>query len=81
LPREATAWDHTIFHKYPHDDLPIAQEFDLESMMIVRINTLPPTVLKDAQDIYNLLVDPQSCGYPKDNVELLLDKQETRGIC
>jgi hypothetical protein len=27
------------------------------------INTLPPTVLKDAQDVYNLLIDPQLCGY------------------
>ena len=29
-----------------------------------QINKLPPTVLKDAQDIYDLLVAPQHCGYP-----------------
>ena len=42
------------------------------------INKLPPTVLKDAQDIYNLLIDPQHCGYPADNVKLLLDDKATR---
>lgn len=42
-----------------------------------RINSLPPTVLKDAQDIHGLLIDPQHCGYPKENVQLLLDKQAT----
>ncbi|HSF29899.1 MAG TPA: TIR domain-containing protein [Candidatus Tectomicrobia bacterium] len=42
------------------------------------INNLPPTVLKDAQDVYTLLVDSQSCGYPTDHVELLLDKQATQ---
>jgi hypothetical protein len=42
------------------------------------INRLPPTVLKDAQDIRDLLVDPQHCGYPPDNVILLLDGQATQ---
>lgn len=42
-----------------------------------RINPLPPTVLKDAQDIHDLLIDPQHCGYPKENVQLLLDQQAT----
>ncbi len=42
------------------------------------INTLPPTVLKDAQDIHSLLIDPQHCGYPPDNVQLLLDDQATQ---
>jgi hypothetical protein len=42
------------------------------------INKLPPTVLKDAQDIYNLLIDPQHCGYLPDNVQLLLDGQATQ---
>jgi hypothetical protein len=41
------------------------------------INKLPPTVLKDAKDIHDLLVDPQHCGYPPDNVYLLLDEQAT----
>ena len=43
-----------------------------------RINPLPETVLKDAQDIYNLLVSPQHCGYVSDNVQLLLDAQATQ---
>jgi hypothetical protein len=43
-----------------------------------KINRLPETVLKDAQDIYNLLTSPQHCGYLPDNVQLLLDGQATR---
>jgi hypothetical protein len=39
---------------------------------------LPATVLKDAQDIYNLLVSPNHCGYVADNVQLLLDSQATQ---
>ncbi|NER52519.1 MAG: hypothetical protein F6J92_38955 [Symploca sp. SIO1A3] len=35
------------------------------------VTKLPPIVLKDAQDIYNLLIDPHHCGYSKDNVTLL----------
>ncbi len=42
------------------------------------INRLPESVLKDAQDIRDLLVDPQYCGYPFDNVQLLLDGQATQ---
>ncbi|HEU0292217.1 MAG TPA: caspase family protein [Anaerolineales bacterium] len=42
------------------------------------INKLPPTVLKDAQDVYDLLVDPAHCGYIPDNVQLLLDDQATQ---
>jgi len=42
------------------------------------VGRLPPTVLKDAQDIYNLLVDPQHCAYPSQNVHLLLDDQATQ---
>src|SRR6201987_2548070 len=42
------------------------------------INRLPPTVLSDAQDICNLLIDPQHCGYLKDNVLILLDAQATQ---
>ena len=44
-----------------------------------QINKLSPTVLKDAQDIRDLLVAPQHCGYPPDNVQLLLDGQATAG--
>ena len=48
----------------------------------LHINKLPLTVLQDAQDIYNFLIDPQHCGYPKDNVQLVLDDQATRAaIC
>lgn len=43
-----------------------------------KINPLPETVLKDAQDIYHLLVSPQHCGYVSDNVQLLLDSQATQ---
>ena len=42
------------------------------------INKLPPTVIKDAQDIHDLLIAPQHCGYPPDNVQLLLDGQATQ---
>ena len=41
------------------------------------INPLPPTVLKDAQDIHDLLVDPNYCAYDPHNVQLLLDKKTT----
>ncbi|MGL5508066.1 MAG: caspase family protein [Microcoleaceae cyanobacterium] len=43
-----------------------------------KINPLPATVLKDAQDIYNLLVSPEHCGYSSNNVQLLLDDQATQ---
>ncbi len=42
------------------------------------INNLPLTVLKDAQDIYNLMVDPLHCGYSHENVQLLLDEQASQ---
>ena len=42
------------------------------------VNPLPPTVLKDARDIHSLLVDPQHCAYPPQNVQLLLDAQATQ---
>ncbi len=42
------------------------------------INKLPATVLKDAQDMYDLLIDPSHCGYLSENVTLLLDAQATR---
>lgn len=41
------------------------------------INSLPRTVLKDARDIYNLLTDPNLCGYLPANVSLLLDEEAT----
>jgi hypothetical protein len=43
------------------------------------IKVLPPTVLKDARDIRDLLIDPEHCGYPKDNAQLLLDGEATQG--
>jgi hypothetical protein len=42
------------------------------------INPLPPTVLKDAQDVHDLLVDQNVCGYAPENVQLLLDGQATQ---
>lgn len=42
------------------------------------VTPLPATVLKDAQDIYNLLVDSAHCGYSKSNIQLLLDKSATK---
>lgn len=42
------------------------------------INKLPPTVLKDAQDIHDLLIDARYSGYPPENVRLLLDGLATR---
>ena len=32
------------------------------------ISKLPSTVINDAKDICTLLVDPQFCGYPEENV-------------
>jgi hypothetical protein len=43
-----------------------------------KINKLPEIVLKDAQDIYNLLINPQCCGYQPEKVQLLLDTQATQ---
>jgi hypothetical protein len=42
------------------------------------VNRLPPTVLQDAQDVHDLLVDPQHCGYPPGNVQLLIDDAATQ---
>lgn len=42
------------------------------------INKLPSTVLRDAQDIRDLLVDPHHCGYAPENVQLLLDGDATQ---
>lgn len=42
------------------------------------INKLPATVLKDAQDIYELLIDPCHCGYSQKNVTLLKDQEATK---
>ena len=42
------------------------------------IRPLPQTVLKDARDIYDLLTDPEYCGYSPDHVQLLLDSQATK---
>ena len=42
------------------------------------IKPLPKTVLKDAQDMYDLLINPSYCGYLLENVQLLLDNQATQ---
>lgn len=44
----------------------------------LHITRLPGTVRQDALDIRDLLVDPERCGYPAENVTLLLDGQATR---
>lgn len=40
------------------------------------VNSLPPVA--DARDIYNLLIDPDHCGYRSDNVQLLYEEQATQ---
>lgn len=40
------------------------------------ITPLPKTVLKDARDMYDLLIHPSYCGYLSDNVQLLSDDSE-----
>lgn len=42
------------------------------------ISGLPATVLNDAQEIYNLLIDPSMCGYQPGNVTLLRDQDATQ---
>lgn len=42
------------------------------------IRPLPHTVLKDAGDIYDTLVNVNICAYPKGNVQLLLNEEATR---
>jgi hypothetical protein len=42
------------------------------------IKPLPKTVLKDAQDMYDLLINPSYCGYLPKNVQILLDNQATQ---
>jgi Caspase domain/TIR domain len=42
------------------------------------ISGLPATVLNDAQEIYNLLIDPSMCGYQPGNVTLLRDQEATQ---
>lgn len=41
------------------------------------VRKLPATVLKDAQDVKRILCSPSHCGYPEDNVKLLLDSEAT----
>ena len=42
------------------------------------VTKLPATVLDDARAVRDVLVDPQLCGYPTQNVQLLLDAAATR---
>lgn len=42
------------------------------------ISSLPPSVTKDATDIFNLLTAPAYGGYPPQNVQLLLNENATR---
>jgi hypothetical protein len=41
------------------------------------ISPLSPTVLDDARDIRDILIDPALGGYPPENVRLLLDQEAT----
>ncbi|MBU1750485.1 MAG: caspase family protein [Chloroflexi bacterium] len=41
------------------------------------VSPLPPTVIQDARDIRDLLVDPQHCGYVPDHAQILLDQEAT----
>jgi formylglycine-generating enzyme required for sulfatase activity len=41
-------------------------------------NPLPSAVTNDASDLANLLQDPNYCGYPSDQVQLLLDERATK---
>jgi len=43
-----------------------------------KINRLPGIVLKDAQDVFDLLTNLKYCGYPTQNVRLLLDTEATK---
>ena len=40
-----------------------------------KVNKLPSTVLKDAKDIKAILTNPYLCGYPSDQVKLLIDNR------
>jgi hypothetical protein len=42
------------------------------------IKPLPATIIKDANDIYNVLTDPDCGSYPAENVQLITDQQATR---
>lgn len=42
-----------------------------------KVRKLPNTILKDAQDINDLLLSPMYCGYYQANTQLLLDKKAT----
>ncbi len=41
------------------------------------VRRLPPTVLKDAEDISSVLKDPLNCGYPESHIKHLVDVQAT----
>lgn len=42
------------------------------------VNRLPQQVRNDVQDLHAVLIDPQLCAYPPENVTLLLDGQATQ---
>ena len=43
-----------------------------------KISKLPTVVVNDASMVYKVLTDPDYCGYPPENVRLLVDEQATR---
>lgn len=42
------------------------------------VKPLPAAVLNDANSVYDILIDGERCGYPKANVEPLLDDKATK---
>lgn len=47
---------------------------------ISRYRQVPPLrATRDARDLAEVLADPELCGYPRDNVRLLLEERATRG--
>ena len=42
------------------------------------IKKLPSSILQDARDIREKLIDPHNCGYASEKVQLLLDAQSTK---
>ena len=46
--------------------------------LIVGVGTNLPATVSDAKALNELLLDPQRCGYPKDQVKLLTESEATR---
>jgi Caspase domain/TIR domain len=70
-------------HSHPSTQKSQTQRMENAHALIIgiaeyqHIASLPETVKNDATDIYNLLTDPQHCGYLPENVDLLLNAKAT----